>query len=219
VPADPLQYAAVLAGSEVFDQLTISAEDQQRARMYQQEQARMEAGRAASSPEEFLAGLKMVATIGVVGADTLPRVAQLLAKTNQFNLTTRRHTAARISEMIDGGSTALWLRLSDRFGDHGLVGVAIANPADGEWIVDTFLLSCRVIGRGVETALLARLARTVKAKGGHELVGEYFPTAKNALVRDFYPQQAFTVCGENRWRKCLSDALPSPPYIEVHFHE
>jgi len=219
VPADPLQYVAALAESEAFDQLTISAEDQQRASMYQQAQARAEASRAAASPEEFLAGLQMVATIGAVGADTLPRVAQLLAKTNQFNLTTRRHTAAQISEMIDSGGVALWLRLADRFGDHGLVGVAIARPMEGEWAIDTFLLSCRVIGRGVETALLARLAALVKTKGGSELVGEYLPTAKNALVRDFYSQHAFIDCGGNHWRKSLSDALPSPSYIEAHFHE
>ena len=219
VPADPVQYIAVLAESEAFDQLTISAEDQQRASMYRQEQARVEASRAATSPEEFLAGLKMVATIGSVGPDTLPRVAQLLAKTNQFNLTTRRHTAAQIAGMIEEGSIALWLRLADRFGDHGLVGVAIARPVDAQWMVDTFLLSCRVIGRGVEAALLSQLADLVKARGAGELIGEYSPTAKNCLVRDFYPKHGFNACGENRWRKRMSELIPAPPYIGVHFHE
>lgn len=219
VPTDPLQYIAVLAESEAFDQLTISAEDQQRVGMYRQEQARTEASRAAASPEEFLTGLKMVATIGAVGPDTLPRVAQLLAKTNQFNLTTRRHTAAQIAGMIEEGAVALWLRLADRFGDHGLVGVAIARPVDAQWVVDTFLLSCRVIGRGVETALLAQLARLVKARGGDELIGEYNPTAKNGVVRDFYPEHEFIDCGGNRWCKRVSVEIPAPPYIEVHFHE
>lgn len=219
VPTDPLQYVVALAECEAFDQLTISAEDQQRANMYRQEQSRAEASRTAASPEEFLTGLKMVATIGVVGPDTLPRVVQLLAKTNQFNVTTRRHTAAQITGMIDAGGVALWLRLADRFGDHGLVGVAIARPTDAQWEVDTFLLSCRVIGRGVETVLLAQLAELVGSRGGSELVGEFLPTAKNVLVRDFYPKHAFTACGENRWRKSLSEPLPAPPYIEVHFHE
>jgi FkbH-like protein len=219
VPADPLRYIAVIAESEAFDQLTFSSEDQQRAALYQHQQARVEASRAAASPEEFLASLKMVATIGVVGPDTLPRVAQLLAKTNQFNLTTRRHSAAQIAEMIDGGAVALWLRLVDRFGDHGLVGVAIARPAGAQWTVDTFLLSCRVIGRDAETALLAQLAAAVKTRGGMELVGEYLPTAKNALVADFFPQHAFTACGGNRWSRSLSETMTGPPYIEVHFHE
>jgi FkbH-like protein len=161
----------------------------------------------------------MVATLGPVGTDTLPRVAQLLAKTNQFNLTTRRHTAAQIAEMIAGGAVAIWLRLADRFGDHGLVGVAMARPVGAQWMIDTFLLSCRVIGRGVEAALLAQLAALAKGKGGTELIGEYLPTAKNRLVQDFYPQHGFIACGENRWSKSLFGAAVAAPYIETHFHE
>ena len=219
VPADPLQFIATIAESTAFDQLTFSAEDQQRAGLYRQQQARAEASQAAASPEEFLAGLEMVATIGPVGPETLPRVAQLLAKTNQFNLTTRRHTAAQLAEMIAAGAVALWLRLADRFGDHGLVGVALARPREAQWVIDTFLLSCRVIGRGVETALLAQLAASVKARGGEEIVGEYLPTAKNGLVGDFYPQHGFMSCGENHWRKRLSDTIAVPSYIHVQFHE
>ena len=219
VPAEPLQFIAAIAESGAFDQLTFSAEDQQRAGLYRQQQARAEASHAAASPEEFLAGLEMVATMGPVGPETLPRVAQLLAKTNQFNLTTRRHTVAQIDAMIGAGAVALWLRLADRFGDHGLVGVAIARPAEAQWVIDTFLLSCRVIGRGVESALLAQLAAGVKARGGEEIVGEYLPTAKNGLVGDFYPKLGFDSCGENRWRKRLSAITAVPSYIHVQFHE
>lgn len=219
VPADPLQYVATLAESPAFDQLTFSAEDQQRADLYRQQQARVEASEAAASPEEFLASLQMVATIGHVGPETLPRVAQLLAKTNQFNLTTRRHTAAQITEMLAAGAVALWLRLADRFGDHGLVGVAIARPAEAHWVVDTFLLSCRVIGRGAESALLNQLSRCIQSRGGHDLVGEYLPTMKNGVVADFYARQGFLDCGGNHWRRSLSAPAAPAPYIEVHFHE
>jgi FkbH-like protein len=161
----------------------------------------------------------MVAKIGPVGPETLPRVAQLLAKTNQFNLTVRRHPAAQIAKMIEAGAVALWLRLSDRFGDHGLVGVAIACPEEGEWTVDTFLLSCRVIGRGVETALLAQLAATARARGGAELTGWYVPAARNGLVANFYTEQGFAACGENRWRKRLSEVTDGSPYIQTQIHE
>ena len=155
----------------------------------------------------------MVATIGEVSTETLPRVAQLLAKTNQFNLTTRRHTAAEIEAMISGGAVALCMRLADRFGDNGLVGVAIAIGADVEWKIDTLLLSCRVIGRGAETALLAEVAARVKGR----LVGEYLPTAKNSLVADFYPRHGFTPCGEGVWQFDLSkQQLAPPPFIEIH---
>lgn len=219
VPDDPLRYIATLAESPAFDQLTFSAEDQQRANLYRQQQARTEASHASSSPEEFLASLGMVATIGRVSPETLPRVAQLLAKTNQFNLTTRRHTAVQISEMIESGAVALWLRLADRFGDHGLVGVAIARPAQEQWEIDTFLLSCRVIGRGVESALLAQLSTVVKAQGGEKLFGEYLPSAKNGIVADFYARHGFAECGGNHWRKSLSGSVAAAPYIEVRFHE
>jgi FkbH-like protein len=219
VPADRLRYIATIAESGVFDQLTISAEDQQRAGLYRQQQARAQASQAAAAPEEFLAGLGMIATIGRVGPETLPRVAQLLAKTNQLNLTILRNSATHIAAMIDSGAIALWLLLADRFGDHGLVGVAIARPMEGRWAIDTFLLSCRVIGRGVETALLAQLLAAVKAKGGEEIIGEYLPTAKNGLVRDFYAKHGFISCGENRWGKRLSDTTAAPSHIQVQLHE
>jgi FkbH-like protein len=219
VPDDSLRYITTLAESPAFDQLTFSAEDQQRTDLYGQQRAHTEASHAAASPEEFLASLGMVATIGRVGPETLPRVAQLLAKTNQFNLTTRRHSAAQISEMIESGAVGLWLRLADRFGDHGLVGVAIARPAQKQWEIDTFLLSCRVIGRGVETALLAQLSTVVKAQGGEKLLGEYRPSAKNGIVSDFYARHGFVECGGNHWQKSLSGSAAAAPYIGVHFHE
>jgi FkbH-like protein len=219
VPSDPLEYIATIEESGVFDQLTFSSEDHQRDELYRQQSARAEAGQAAASSEEFLAGLEMVATIGSVGPDTLPRVAQLLAKTNQFNLTARRHSAAEIASMITDGAVAFWLRLADRFGDYGLVGVAIARPDGSEWTVDTFLLSCRVIGRGAETALLAYLAAAMQARGGDEIFGEYSPTSRNGQVAEFYPRHGFTPCGENRWRKKLSDGIAPPSYIRIQSHE
>ena len=221
VPADPLRYREVIDECEAFDQLTFSSEDAQRAGLYRQQTARVEAARAAASPEEFLASLDLVATIGFVGPETLPRVAQLLGKTNQFNLTTRRHTAAEIAQMIAQGAVALWLRLADRFGDHGLVGVAIARPEGVRWVIDTFLfeLPGHWAPRGV-AALLAQLATTVQTRGGNELIGEYLPTARNGLVADFYPAHGFVPCGAGRWQRNLADgALAPPPHIRMQFHE
>ncbi|HEY3900169.1 MAG TPA: HAD-IIIC family phosphatase [Chthoniobacter sp.] len=219
-PSEPLEFIAAIEESGWFDQLAFSAEDQNRAVLYRQETVRTRAREAAASPEEFLAGLEMVATMGFVGPETLPRVAQLLAKTNQFNLTTRRHTAAELAQMIESGAVALWLRLADRFGDHGLVGVAIARPQDADWLIDTFLLSCRVIGRGAETTLLAQLSASVRARGASgQLVGEYIPSARNGLVGDFYPKHGFSPCGDNHWEKRLSSAVETPSYMTTRFHE
>ena len=116
--------------------------------------------------------------------------------------------------------SALWLRLADRFGDYGLVGVAIARPTATEWAIDTFLLSCRVIGRGAETALLALAGVLLsRARGGQEILGEYSPTPKNGQVADFYPRHGFAPRGENCWRKRLSDTTTAPSYIGIQFHE
>jgi FkbH-like protein len=213
-PSSPLGLIAAVEDSGWFDRLTLSAEDGARTELYRAQSVRQAAEQTADSREEFLASLGLVATIGAVDAETLPRVAQLLAKTNQFNLTTRRHNAADVQAMLDAGAVALWLRLADRFGDHGLVGVALALPGE-MWRIDSFLLSCRVIGRGVETALLARVCELVRARGGKELIGEYMPTAKNALVAEFYPQHGFTSAGEGTWRLALAEGVKTPPHITL----
>jgi FkbH-like protein len=220
VPESPLEYIDAVEDSGFFDQIVLSAEDRARTELYRQQAARSEA-RPTSSPEEFLASLEMVATIGTVDAATLPRVAQLLAKTNQFNLTTRRHGAGELGAMIEAGAIALWLRLVDRFGDNGLVGVAIACRIGESWTIDTFLLSCRVIGRGVESALLAQLAACIVKRGGVCLTGEYRPTAKNQLVADFYPRHGFQPDGNaNLWRKDLrSTPMVFPPHFRIDFCE
>jgi FkbH-like protein len=216
-PVSPLGLVDAVEESGLFDRLTLSAEDRSRTDMYRQQGERAQAAQVAASPEEFLRSLELVAMIGAVDADTLPRIAQLLAKTNQFNLTTRRHSAAEVQAFIDAGAIALWLRLSDKFGDHGLVGAAIVVPETTDaWRIDTLLLSCRVIGRGVETALLARLVALIRERGGQLAIGEYIPTAKNSLVADFYPSHGFAPYGEGAWRLDLpSNDVAIPPHIRL----
>lgn len=216
-PATPIGYIDAVEQSGFFDRLVLSAEDLQRSALYQEQQKRAEAQASAGTAEEFLQSLQLKATIGEVGPDTLPRVAQLLAKTNQFNLTTRRHTAAELGKMTEEGGVVLWLRLADRFGDNGLVGVAVALPADANaWRVDTFLLSCRVIGRGAETALLAELAARAVARGAQQLRGEFIPSAKNAIAAEFYERHGFQPAGEGLWEIALDPGvLQTPPFISV----
>jgi FkbH-like protein len=129
VPDNPLDFARALDESGAFDHLAISAEDQRRAEMYQKEKERRRLQSESISLEDFLGHLNMKATIGFVDQETLPRVAQLVAKTNQFNLTTRRHTPSELQAMIESGAVALWLRVADRFADNGLVGVALATSS------------------------------------------------------------------------------------------
>jgi len=192
LPKNPLEYSSAIRNCPVFERLTLSAEDQQRTAMYAEQRERASAEQTFQSKEDFFRFLEQEAELDPVSELTLPRVAQLTQKTNQFNLTTRRYTETQIAELAKKPEWhILSIKVRDRFGDHGLVGVAIAHDEGEQCEVDTFLLSCRVIGRTVETALLAHLADRAAERGCRRLVGWFLPTKKNAPARDFYQQHGF----------------------------
>ncbi|WP_069166752.1 HAD-IIIC family phosphatase [Nocardia altamirensis] len=196
LPASPAKFAGELAGLPWLHPGALSNEDFTRQASYQ---ALAAAERTASDNlDEFLAGLEMVAVIEPINSASLDRAAQLIAKTNQFNLTTRRHTQTQVKRMAeDPRWFAATLRLRDRFADHGIVGVLLAEELDGTVEIDTLLLSCRVIGRNAENNLLAAAAEWALAQGSSRLVGRYVPTVRNALVRELYPEHGFSVEAEN----------------------
>jgi FkbH-like protein len=193
VPPKAIDYVAALDGAGLFDHLTLTAEDRARAALYQRDAQRRELAAGAGSVEDFLRQLDMTITVGPITDGERARVVQLLGKTNQFNLTTRRHTEADLQRLLDGGGIGLWMRVRDRFGDNGLVGVALAVPTEvaETWRLDTFLMSCRVLGRRAETTLLAQLARRIYARGGRALDGEFLPTKKNAPAAGFLAGHGF----------------------------
>jgi len=198
LPDDPLGYAAAVRDCPAFERLALSSEDQQRTTMYAQQRERAQAGENFQSKEDFLRYLEQQAEIAAVSPATLARVAQLTQKTNQFNLTTRRYTEQQISEMASRPEyKVLSIKVLDRFGDHGLVGIAITLDEGQTCNIDTFLLSCRVIWRTVETALLSQLADQASSRGCHRLVGWFLPTKKNAPAREFYRQHGFELVQEN----------------------
>lgn len=194
LPEDPMGFAVAVREHPVFQRLALSEEDRNRATYYVAERERKQAEQNFSTKEEFYASLEQEVEISPAASTTLTRIAQLTQKTNQFNLTTRRYTEQQIVEMAGTPGWEVWsLRVRDRFGDHGLVGVAITHEADGVCEVDTFLLSCRVIGRTVETAFLARLAERARERGARKMQGWFLPTKKNAPARGFYADHKFTV--------------------------
>jgi FkbH-like protein len=187
VPADPLRFSAVLASLAWFDQVALSQEDQRRTDLYRERRQRDGSQGRFGSLDEFLASLEMTAEVGVVGDATMARIAQLIGKTNQFNLTTRRHTASDLAAMAGDPSCAvLWLRVADKFGDQGLVSVAILRREGTRGLIDTFLMSCRVMNRRVEQAMAAYIEEHARRLGCGELVGEFLPTAKNGVVSNLY---------------------------------
>jgi FkbH-like protein len=186
VPVDAVYYVDALRESAAFEQLAYTHDDRRRTELYLDQRARATLLRTVASLDDFLANLNMRASVSMANAFTLPRIANLVQKTNQFNLTTRRRTPGELATLAaDPEWGVLALHVSDRFGDQGLVGVAIAHLTRRQVDLDTFLLSCRVIGRRVETALLRAVVDWALAKGASHLHAEYIPSAKNAPARDF----------------------------------
>jgi FkbH-like protein len=198
MPDDPVEYATALRECPVFERLTLSAEDQQRTSFYVAERERSQAEQTFQTKEDFYRYLEQEAEIATVLPATLARISQLTQKTNQFNLTTRRYSEPQIEEMAGKPEwQVLSIRVRDRFGDHGLVGVAITHDEKDVCEIDTLLLSCRVIGRTVETALLSYLAQAAPARGRKRLSGKFLPTKKNAPAKEFYAQHGFELHTHN----------------------
>lgn len=192
VPGEPWRTIETLEGSGAFDVLHVTEDDRRRTAEYRAQAERTTLANKAGSRTEFLTSLDIQCDVVSALDAPLSRTAQLLSKTNQFNLTTRRHSAAEIEAIAtQPGNIAVALRYRDRFGDGGVVGVALCVMEPDRCRIDTFLLSCRVIGRGVETALLSCIAETARDQGVSVLSGEYIPTAKNAPCAEFYPLHGF----------------------------
>ena len=188
----PWEMLAALRRGQWFETVTMTAEDLARPAAYRENAARRELQRGASSLEEFLAGLNMAAEDGPVDEPTLVRVTQLINKTNQFNLTARRYSQEAVRAMARSPQWwCRWFKLSDRFGEHGLVGVILARKDVPAWTVDVWLMSCRVLGRRMEDYMAGVLLRAAQAEGAAAVCGEYVPTEKNALVADLYPRLGF----------------------------
>ena len=225
LPQDPMGYAGALRDSPIFERLTLSEEDRERGRYYAEERQRTELQCDTASLEDFYRSLQMEAEIASVTAQTLTRVAQLTQKTNQFNLTTRRYTEQQIAEITTGSDwRAYSLRARDRFGDNGLVGVAITRFNRDFCEIDSFLMSCRVVGRTVETAFLSHVAAQAVRRGARYLRGWYLPTKKNDLVKDFYETHGFKLVEESDkgslWEFALKNGcIRAPEWVTCHVFE
>jgi FkbH-like protein len=193
LPSSPAGYVRALADYLLFEPAALTVEDAARTELYRARARTVELEESAGSVEDFLRSLDMVATVSPLDELTVPRVAQLIGKTNQFNLTGRRRSRSEVAALTeDPACEVICLRLRDRFADHGLVGVLIGfDRGDGGFSIDTWLLSCRVIGRTVENAMLAVIAGRAAERGCTRMHGTYLPTVKNALVADLYPRLGF----------------------------
>jgi len=189
---EPWNLVTALAQQPYFDAAVVTEDDVNRVQEYKAQAQRTELADRTGNRDEFLASLEIVCTFQSALRAPLARAVQLLAKTNQFNLTTRRHSAAEVEQFAsEAGGQAVVVRVRDRFGDAGVVGLALARTQGDLCRIDSFLLSCRVIGRGIETALLAYLCEQAVRDGAKRIVGEFIATKKNALCAEFYPENKF----------------------------
>jgi FkbH-like protein len=221
-PRNPEEFGDVLSGEGLFDVLQFSAEDLKRTQLYKQRAAAEAARSGARNLDEFYRSLDMEIRMDPVNAGNLARASQLTQKTNQLNLTTYRYNEADIRARADD---AAWhccvVTVRDRFGDHGIIGVLMAHHTGGSLVLDTFLLSCRVIGRSVETAMLAHLSDIALGYGARYIDASLIPTAKNAPVRSVLPDHGFEKVGNRddatEWRLDVSARrVPWPAWFRVH---
>jgi FkbH-like protein len=222
VSEDPSTYAQTLADAGYFEGVSITAEDRARSEQYQSNREREQLKASATDLDSYLRGLEMQLIWRRFDTIGLQRTVQLINKTNQFNLTTRRYSEEDVVALIgDPRAFGLQLRLVDRFGDNGIIGIVIGKMADGEdLLIDTWLMSCRVLGRQVEPTTLNLVADAAKRLGARRLIGEYLPTKKNGMVRDHYFKLGFAVIetrtdGSSRGVLDLPTYVPASTFVDV----
>lgn len=216
LPEDPADFPRSLDASRLFETVSLSAEDAARAGHFQAESGRDALKASAADLGGFLKGLEMRAELGPFVEADLERIVQLFNKTNQFNLLTRRVSEAQVRAWLaDPAVFTLSARLKDRFGDSGLVACLAAREEGSELHVTDWLMSCRVFGRGLEQLCFNRLLAEARRRGLEAVVGRFEPTAKNALVKDWYPSLGFVAEGPGTWRLDVASAAPKEVFIDA----
>ncbi len=222
VSDDPTSYPDALADAGYFEGLSVTDEDRERTSQYQGNKAREALKESVTGLPAYLRGLEMRLIWKRFDRIGLQRITQLINKSNQFNLTTRRYTDEDvIAVMADPAAFGLQLRLLDRFGDNGVIAIVIGRlQPGGDLLIDTWLMSCRVLGRQVEPTTLNLIAQEAGTLGARRLVGEYVPTKKNGMVKDHYARLGFTAMdtdadGRSRAFLDLSGFRPAETFIHV----
>ncbi len=198
LPSDPARYLSFLQGLNLFETASYSSEDADRTGMYQAEAKRRESEASFTSLDDYLISLEMKGCAAAFDKLHYPRIAQLTQRSNQFNLRTVRYTEEEIERVAsDDSYVTLYYTLRDKFGDHGLVSVVIMKKeSDEEFFIDTWLMSCRVLKRGMEEYIINRLVEEAGTHGAKKLRAEYIPTAKNKMVEHIYDAMGFDCIGE-----------------------
>ena len=225
LPDEAAYYARTLTAGGYFEAIAFATEDLKRAGFYQDNAKRASLRKQVGGVDAYLASLDMTITFQPFDATGRARIVQLINKSNQYNLTTRRYTDPEVAAAEkDPEVFTLQVRLADNFGDNGMISVVICRPGErGVWDIDTWLMSCRVLERKVEHMVLREILEHARLVGVHKLTGTYRPTDRNRLVIDHYAKLGFTKVGEEgsgltRWKILVEEADPVSAPMKVVSH-
>jgi FkbH-like protein len=215
LPEDPAEYLPYVSSLNLFETTSYSANDSERTKQYQTESKRLSLSKQYTDVNEFLRSLDMVADVRPFADFDVPRIAQLSQRSNQFNVRTIRYTEDDIRRIKNSSDYLHYaVNLKDKFGEYGLISIVILEKKDEQKLfADTWIMSCRVLKRGVEQKLLNDIVKDARESGFTEIIGEYLPTPKNALVRDLFPNLGFTKNGD-LWSLNVETYVPHKIFIK-----
>ena len=216
LPKDSSQYSQIITEMKEFDVLKITEEDTKRSDMYLGQKKRKELENKVGDFNEFLKQMNIEVNIQKANSFSIPRISQLTLKTNQFNLTTRRYQEEEVSKFSSSDNKIVeCVKVSDKFGDNGITGTYIIEKKNNdEWIIDTFLLSCRIMGRGVEETMMNQIIEKAKSSGIKKIKGEFISTTKNKPAENFYEKLGFKK--ENQfWVFNTDNIIKKPEHVKV----
>ena len=215
LPKDPSQYAPILKDLNDFNVLQRTQEDAKRGEMYTQQKERKKLENSVSDLNEFLKQLDITVKIKKSNKFLIPRISQLTLKTNQFNLTTKRYQEEDIENLSNNTNYEVGCaQVIDKFGDNGITGAFIVKKNEKVWFIDTFLLSCRIMGRGVENAILSEILKQAKNNDIDEIKAEFIPTEKNQPAENFLANYGFKK-QDKFWIYKLNNDIKSPNHLKV----
>ncbi len=216
LPKDSSKYPQIITEMKEFDVLQITEEDTKRNDMYLGQKKRKELENKVGNYDEFLKAMNIEVNVQRANSFSIPRISQLTLKTNQFNLTTRRYQEEEVSEFSSSKDKIVeCVQVKDKFGDNGITGTYIVEKKDNdEWLIDTFLLSCRIMGRGIEEIMMNQIIENARLSGVKRIKGEFIPTKKNKPAENFYEKLGFKK-EEKFWVFNTEDTIKKPEHIKV----
>ena len=216
LPSDPSKYVRTMQEMNEFNLLKITNEDKQRGVMYSQQRERKTFETSSNNLEDFLKNMDLKITIKKVDTFTISRISQLILKTNQFNLTTKRYSLEEIQKMSQNNNMLMGcVQVEDKFGDNGITAAFIVEKnGTKEWILDTFLLSCRVMGRQIEKSILGYIIKLAKQNNVDKIIANFIPTKKNQPIENFLPDCGFKK-EQDFWSISLNDSFMAPDFIKI----